>query len=229
MTGQMIALAAAFVAIVVVSGSASQGYPPPFPRQGVTQILENDYVRAWDAQFPQNVRTAMHEHVRDTAAYFLTPGQARATFPDGTTTVGKPIASGHVLFNRRGVIHIEEWIMEGTRAIAMELKTAIPSPGDSALNAAQLDTGTYRTLLENEQVRMLEVTTRPGQTSTPHSHPGRLVVQLAPCPGSHIPASAATTSAGERVWWAAPESHGGTTASVTQECRSIEIEVKAAR
>ena len=32
-----------------------QGYPPPFPRQGVTQILENDYVRVWDAQFPQNV------------------------------------------------------------------------------------------------------------------------------------------------------------------------------
>ena len=209
-----------------------QGYPPPFPRQGVTKILENDYVVAWHAQFPKNVQTAMHEHVRDTAAYFVTPGQARSTFPDGRVAVGSPIASGHVLFNRRGVIHMEEWLVEGTRAIATELKKAIsdsPSPSGAGSNAAALDAGTYRTLLENEQVRMLEVTTRPGQTTAPHSHPGRLVVQLAPCPGSRPPASAVTTPAGELVWWAAPETHGGKAATVTQDCRSIEIEVKAAR
>jgi len=232
MTGQRIALAVAFVAIVVVSVRASQGYPPPFPRQGVTQILENDYVVAWHAQFPQNVQTAMHQHTRDAAAYFLTPGQVRSTFPDGTTTVGKPLPSGHVLFNPRGTTHIEEWLIEGTRAIAMELKKAppdSPSRGDSGRDAVELDAGTYRTLLENEQVRILDVTTRPGQTLAAHSHPGRLIVQLGQCPGSRAPASAVTLSGGERVWWAAPETHGGTAASVTKDCRSIELEVKAAR
>jgi quercetin dioxygenase-like cupin family protein len=231
MTGQGIALAAAFVAIVVVSGSASQGYPPPFPRQGVTQILENDYVVAWHAQFPQNVQTAMHQHTRDAAAYFLTPGQVRSTFPDGTTALGKPLPSGHVLFNPKGTTHVEEWLIDGTRAIAMELKavTASPARSDSGPGPVELDAGTYRTLLENEHVRMLEVTTHPGQTVATHSHPGRLIVQLAPCPGSRVPASAVTLSGGEQVWWAAPETHGGTAASLTQDCRTIETEVKAAR
>jgi hypothetical protein len=219
------------LSLVTLALFALQGYPPPFPRQGVTQILENDYVVAWHARFPKNVQTAMHEHTRNAAAYFLTPGQARSTLPDGTTAVGKPLPGGHVLFNRRGTIHIEEWLMEGTRAIAVELKaiTDSPSQSGSGSGGVELDAGTYRTLLENEHVRMLEVTTRPGQTLAAHSHPGRLVVQHAPCPGSHTPSSAVTLSGGERVWWAAPETHGGATASVTQDCRSIEIEVKAAR
>jgi hypothetical protein len=100
-----------------------QTYPPPFPREGVTKILENDYVVAWDAHFPQNVRTAMHEHALDVAAYLLTPGQVRTTLPDGTTREGKPFNGGHVVFNAQGVIHIEEWLTD-THAIGMELKTA---------------------------------------------------------------------------------------------------------
>ncbi|MDH5215273.1 MAG: hypothetical protein OEY04_13790 [Gammaproteobacteria bacterium] len=101
----------------------------------------------------------------------------------------------------------------------------IAAPLDPALIAPHI----FEVALENEKIRVLEVIDRNGETQPLHSHPGRLVVYMAPC------AWIVTDSEGKRsmeshklgdMIWEDPVTHGGKTSTVVQECRSFEIEIK---
>jgi hypothetical protein len=101
----------------------------------------------------------------------------------------------------------------------------IPAPLDPALVAPHI----FEVALENERIRVLEVTDRNGETQPLHSHPQRLVVYMAPC------AWIVTDEKGERsmeshkfgtMVWEEPVTHGGRTSAVVQECRTLEIEIK---
>jgi len=87
----------------------------------------------------------------------------------------------------------------------------------------------FAVALENEHVRVLEVTDRNGQTPPLHAHPDRVRVFLSPCAWM-VP----TSGGGSRmesykfgqVQWADATTHGGQTSTVIQECRILEIELK---
>jgi len=221
------------LALVGVIWMVAQTLPPPFPREGITKILENDYVVAWNAQFVKNLRTPMHEHKMDLAAFFLTGGQVNAILPDGTVREGQPFAGDRALFQPRGVIHIEEYQTDGTRAIGLELKDGSLSASsagiDERLDPVKVEPATYRSLLDHERVRIIETILGPNSTPARHSHPARLVVEPAACPGSNPPRSVVTLDGGMRVWWVEAETHVDDQFRSTQRCRRIEFEVKGAR
>jgi hypothetical protein len=143
--------------MIVLTLLTFQSYPPPFPREGVTKLFENERVVVWTAAFLKNRPTPLHEHTMDGIGVFLSEGQLRNRMLDGTVREGKPFGNGHVVLAQRGVIHIEESLVEGTKAILIELKEAGPQTANlvaTGSHATQLPSD-QRLLLENARVRIV--------------------------------------------------------------------------
>lgn len=90
----------------------------------------------------------------------------------------------------------------------------------------------YATKLENEHVRAILTTARPGEFTPLHSHPGRAAVFLNDCLDRRTNDKGETVerkfAAGD-VLWAPAETHGEFRYTFVEECRIIEVEVKAAK
>jgi quercetin dioxygenase-like cupin family protein len=80
---------------------AAQTLPPPFPRTGATQLLDNERVTVWDYA---KAASASHSHPMDT---FVVWTEGRA---------------GHAVFLPAGTVHTEEPIGASTKATIFELK-----------------------------------------------------------------------------------------------------------
>lgn len=98
-----------------------------------------------------------------------------------------------------------------------------------ALDAAKAAPHIYRTVLDNERLRVLDVTVRNGEMAPLHSHPDRLIVFLNACAWLEV------TGDGERrmqsfttgdIVWEPGMMHGGEPANVVHDCRQLEIELK---
>ena len=99
-----------------------------------------------------------------------------------------------------------------------------------ALDPARVAPHIFEVVLENESVRVLRVTDRNGETQPLHSHPGRVIVHLSPCAWLVQEDDGSTRMESHKfgdVYWADSLTHGGRTSNVVEECRSIEIEIKA--
>jgi len=90
----------------------------------------------------------------------------------------------------------------------------------------------YSIKLENDYVRTILTTARPGEFTPLHSHPGRVAVFLNDCVDRRVNDKGETVerkfTAGDAVW-APAETHGDFNYAFVDECRIIEVEVKAAR
>ena len=87
--------------------------------------------------------------------------------------------------------------------------------------------GHYRTLFENEFVRVLEYTDVPGDATTPHSHPNSVMVTLSSFRRTLISGDRrrdVELQAGEAVWLPAQE-HAGTNIGGTPT-HTIFVELK---
>jgi hypothetical protein len=117
----MLATALALVAV------GAQSYPPPFPRPGVTKLLENSRVVVWNIAWPKGQPTALHRHVYDLVGTYYTSGDRVITEVDGSkrNVTNKP---GEITFRQKGLTHIEEGISDRPlRAVFIELKEDGPS------------------------------------------------------------------------------------------------------
>jgi hypothetical protein len=99
---------------------APAGVPPAFPREGATNLLENDRVSVWNVTWPARAAST-HFHGSDVVVIGLEPGTTRSVPQSGepTTTAWK---FGDVRFNPRGRLHSEEIVDGAPRLIAIELK-----------------------------------------------------------------------------------------------------------
>lgn len=90
----------------------------------------------------------------------------------------------------------------------------------------------YEVLLENERIRVLDVTIRNGETPPLHGHPDRLIVYLNSCAwleeGEDGSRGMQSYTTGDVVWQPA-EMHGGESSNVVHDCRQLEIELKESR
>ncbi|MGB5346644.1 MAG: hypothetical protein WBN23_10815 [Woeseia sp.] len=98
-----------------------------------------------------------------------------------------------------------------------------------ALDPAQVAPHIYRVALDNERVRVLDVTVRNGEMSPLHKHPDRLVVYLNACAWLEV------TGDGKRrmqsfttgdIVWEPGMMHGAEPSRVVHDCRQLEIELK---
>lgn len=170
------------LAVLTLSGGAfAQGsYPPPFPRDGVTKAIDNESVVVWQGLVGvKSHPTAMHEHTMDLVGVFLDDGgRTKTTTPDGTSRESaSPTARGGVVFQPKGVIHIEDQLVDGIRAVGIELKQP---PRHGVASVSDLPEGFARagaTLrLENDRVAIWEYQWLAGRTVPRHMQDRDVVV-----------------------------------------------------
>ena len=144
----------AAIAVLGLLPLAQPSLPPPFPRPGIEKAFENDYLIVWKGLLGlKGMPTAMHHHERDLVGVFLDPGQVRTMLQDGTAREGSPFVRGAAVFQPRGVTHIEEVLVDGTRAVGVEPKPGGPArPGAST--TVPPDDG--RVVIDNEYVVVRE-------------------------------------------------------------------------
>ena len=166
------------VALALLTTVALQEYPPAFPRDGVTKVFENERVVVWDARWTAGRPTAMHQHSLDLVGVILQGGRTRQTFPDGSTRESPQLSStGNVVFQPKGVIHIEEGLVDGARTIGIELKdVSAPTLSENPdLPRAFPRTGAAL-LLENERVAIWDSRRVSGEPLELHVHDRDAVV-----------------------------------------------------
>lgn len=107
-----------------------------------------------------------------------------------------------------------------------------PEPPKPDLDPVVVAPDIYATKLENDYVRAIQTTARPGEMTPLHSHPGRAAVLLDDCIDRRTDGKGEiverTFAAGD-VLWAPAETHGDFRYTFVEECRIIEVEVKGAK
>ena len=109
--------------------------------------------------------------------------------------------------------------------LAAIVGAAVPTPLDPIKVAPHI----FELEFENDRVRVIRQTIRNGETQPLHAHPDRVVVYLQTCAWLENDGQG-----GERmqsfkygeVVWAEAETHGGETATVVQECKILQIELR---
>src|SRR5580765_6249414 len=81
--------------------------PPPLPRPGAKQLLDNERVTVWDVVWPKGQPTARHRHPYALAGVYLESGDRVITDADGSQR-NVTNAAGGVTFQLKGLTHIEE-------------------------------------------------------------------------------------------------------------------------
>jgi hypothetical protein len=95
--------------------------PPPFPRPGATNLVENQRVLVWDIAWLKR-QYPLHRHIYDLVGVFYAPGDRLIIERDGARRRVSTKA-WETPFQRAGLIHIEEGTSaEPLRAVFIELK-----------------------------------------------------------------------------------------------------------
>jgi quercetin dioxygenase-like cupin family protein len=101
---------------------ARSTYPPAYPRDGATKVLENERVILWDVTLENGRRTAMHDHPYDFMSVTLAPGAIRDVGLDGVIQE-RQFDVGQVRFQAKGRIHADEGAsVVPRRSIVIEFK-----------------------------------------------------------------------------------------------------------
>jgi hypothetical protein len=166
-------------AVALLSAVVIQTYPSPFPRPDVTKILENDKVIVWDGRWTAGRVSTMHQHKLDLVGVVLKGGRIRHTFPDGSTRDGALSSPGDVVFQKKGVIHTEEPLVDGAWTIGIELKD-VPATAQAARTPqhATVQTAGDRSVLDNDRVAVWDHrwATKPRASAEYHDRDRLLVV-----------------------------------------------------
>jgi len=116
-----------------------------------------------------------------------------------------------------------------TFGLILILGIAVASAQSPALDPVNVAPHIYETVLDNDQVRVIKVTDRTGETPPLHQHPDRVMVYLSPCAWLEKTQDGQESMQSFRlgdVQWSAAVTHGGKTSTVVQECSLLEIELK---
>jgi len=111
------------LAAVLVAQAAE--LPPPFPRPGTTNLLDNDAVAVWDVSWLKQ-KYPLHTHRYDLIGISYAEGDRIITQGD---TPGRLVPTKAWVFqtNRAGVTHVEEGASDPPmRAVLIEVKSAAP-------------------------------------------------------------------------------------------------------
>lgn len=156
----------------------SQELPHAFPREGAKLIFDNERVTIWDVTWIKGKPSAMHRHKFDLAGVYLVGSPIKVTLPDGTSREST-VEEGYVHFQRKGVTHIEEGLVDDNprHAILIDLKDHVvaPLPDPAGMPKAFPREGA-QSRFENERIAVWEYRWT-GQPTPMHFH-GRDVVSV---------------------------------------------------
>jgi quercetin dioxygenase-like cupin family protein len=210
---------------------ALQAYPPPFPREGATRVLENESVVIWDVTWEKGKPTPMHRHAVDVVGVTLVPGTVRVTMPDGSSRESERDQVGSVSAGGKGLTHREEGTSDvPRRAILIELKDSRKAPlaAPEGVPLAWPREGAAK-LLENDRVAVWDYRFQSARAIPLHFHDkDAVVVELEPGVTRSIPKDGApqeTTWVGMRARFA-PRDRLHREEYVSGSPRAIVVEIK---
>lgn len=210
---------------------AAQNYPPPFPRDRATKVLENESVVVWDVTWLKGKPTPMHRHVLGVVGVTLVPGTVRVTLPDGSTRESEKDTVGAVSAGGKGMIHMEEGTSDTPRrAILIEIKGAKkdPVPAPAGVDPAWPREGASK-VFENDEAVVWDYRFQKGRAIPLHFHDkDTVVVELEPGVTRSIPQDGApqeTTWQGMRARFA-PRGRIHREEVVSGSPRGIIVEIK---
>ena len=149
----------------------STNLPPPFPRAGAKQLLDNDRVTVWDVVWPKGQPTALHRHPYALAGVYLEPGTRVITDADGSKRNVSNEAGG-VTFQLKGLTHIEEGTSDSPlHAIMIELKQDAPIGDDTSADLPPaFPREGAKQLLDNDRFRVWDYAFTPHRVGPLHRH-----------------------------------------------------------
>ncbi len=164
--------------LLVLAPLPIQELPHAFPRDGAKQLFDNEKVTIWDVTWVKGKPSPLHRHQYDLVGVYLVGSPIKVTMPDGTSRESK-VEEGFVLFQPKGVTHIEEGVVEKDprHAILIDVKDyeAAPLPNSSGLKNAFPREGAVNRL-ENERVVIWDYRWIPGRPTPMHFHDKDTVV-----------------------------------------------------
>jgi hypothetical protein len=113
--------------LVAIIAAQAEQLPPPFPRPGTTQLLENDAVAVWNVSWLKQ-KYPLHTHRYDLVGISYVEGDRIITQGNAP---GRLVNTKPWVFqtNRANVTHVEEGASDPPmRAVLIEVKAAAPRP-----------------------------------------------------------------------------------------------------
>lgn len=174
-----VALLAGGMLLSTAGTSLIQDYPHAFPRAGATKRFENERVFIWEVAWPNRVEQPYHRHRYDMTGVFLGWGPLRVTRPDGSFTDStEPFDIPRVFFQGAGVTHKEEGIGTPERhSIMIDLKEFTPPARAPRTDVPSgFPENGEGALIDNDRVRVWDITMRSGRGLPMHYHGYDMVV-----------------------------------------------------
>ncbi|MFO0985114.1 MAG: hypothetical protein U1E76_25875, partial [Planctomycetota bacterium] len=172
----LIALAAWFATVAVTLAQDAVKIAPDVYK--VT--FENDQVRVLEVTLKAGGKVPQHSHPAN-VVYGLSDGKARFTDKDGKST-DVDMKVGQATWNEAQTHSSENAGTKELKALVVELKdrkdqapAAEAAKGDDPVKVAS---ESYKVLLDNDRVRVLDIRLQKGGKVPLHSHPGYLVYAL---------------------------------------------------
>ena len=134
-------------------------------------LLENDDIKILEVTFAPGQSDNMHEHYPATV-YIVEGGKAQVALPDGTVNEIIP-PSDFILHNPEKAKHQVKNIGDNTmKIILFERKNtrAVTDTKEELILPEEVSPDVYKVLLDNEEVKVTEVTFKPGQGDEMHQH-----------------------------------------------------------
>ena len=158
--------------IVSCSGSKEKLLLPEEVSPDVYKVLlDNEDVKVLEVTFEPGQSDNMHDHYPVTF-YLLQGGKAQVTLPDGTVNEGE-FPTGFTGHNTEKVRHQVKNIGENTiKILLVERKKSHPTSEsiEKLILPEEVSPDVYQVVLENDDVKVLNVTFAPGQGDNVHEH-----------------------------------------------------------
>ena len=186
--------------------------------------LDNEWVRLTEVHGKAGEKMPLHSHP-GYLSYYFTSGKAKFTNADGKSSE-REIKANTAKWTEPEK-HSVEFLSPEASTLVVEVKKPTGKKAPAGADPAKVASGSYKVVLENEHVRLLEVRGKAGTKIPIHSHPAYVAYAVNDMKAEFVDSTGKTQQvdekAGETIW-KEPESHGVTIQS--NNARVLVIELK---
>ncbi len=225
-------LRSSLIGVVLSSVAISGALAPLLHAQDMVAVspdlckvrLDNEWVRVVEVRGKAGDKMPLHSHPAY-LTYFFTSGKAKFTNADGQSTE-REMKANTAKWNEPEK-HSVEFVGPEAFTLVVEVKKPTGKKAPAGPDPAKVAADAYKVVLENEQVRLLEVRAKAGTKIPMHVHPACAAYSVNDTKAEFVDSTGKTQQvdkkAGEATW-SEPETHSVTVQSA--EARVLVIELK---
>ena len=185
--------------------------------------LDNEWVRVTEVKGKTGDKMPLHSHPAY-LTYFFTSGKAKFTNADGKSEE-REIKANTAKWTEPEK-HSVEFLSPDAFTLVVEVKKATGKKAPAGADPAKVAANAYKVVLENDQVRLLEVRAKAGTKIPLHAHPAYVAYSVNDMKAEFVDGTGKTRQveekAGETVW-TEPETHAVTIQSANARVLVVEL------